>query len=161
MSSEDFSIFISSFDIRNPIRIEWQNVVRSDERERLQLALIYMATDSFHGTEQDQLGIYKAAHSVLPLKGRELRQLANLLSKYTDDIADWLDVFVEALAQSDTANPELTGQVGKALYDYMIAAGESILEDKKFISACFHIYRLGYYQPNWMLALLQSTHKEI
>ena len=159
-SSGVFAKFISSFDFASPSRTEWRNAVCGTERERLQTALLTMATDAFSGTERDQLGIYKAAHSVLPLKGSNLRHLADLLTRYPDDVTEWLDVFVEALDQPEASKSELAGRVLQTLHNHVMAVGDTGTVDRRLFCACYQVYRLGY-RPSWILEMVKEVEEEI
>jgi hypothetical protein len=156
MSETIFSRLIDHIDLRNINRSAWQNAVTGQERFVLQSALLELAQESFEGTELDLLGIYKAAHAVLPLQGDSLIQLAFMLAEHPNEIRDWLDVFVEALAQPELRNSALPGRVLEILYDYLNTPQNGASEDPKFISTCRNLYFLGY-QAGWMVDLLRKT----
>ncbi|MGI6544697.1 MAG: hypothetical protein ACOX44_16935 [Limnochordia bacterium] len=60
----------------------WRALATGEARSALQQYLLSVAAGAHVGTRADSLGIYMAAHSVLPLHGRDLDQLATLMIEY-------------------------------------------------------------------------------
>jgi hypothetical protein len=60
----------------------WRSLVTGEARSALQQFMLGVASGSHVGTRADTLGVYMAAHSILPLHGRDLDQLATLMIDY-------------------------------------------------------------------------------
>lgn len=154
MTQNEFSELAHRLDLSRIDRMRWRDAVRGSEREKLQQALLQLASDDFQGTERDLLGVYQAAHSVLPLKGWHLGELARLLVRHRQSIEEWFDVLVEALADKNIGHPGLQAAVLRALGEFWANHPDGVV-DRRFVCACRQVYRLGY-RPKWLVDLVAS-----
>ena len=146
--------FAAQVDVTNVSRAQWRAVCRSSERAQWQDLLLQLAEGAETASKAERLGLYKAAHAVLPLHGQPLAALAELLLAAWEHLApdlEWADVLVTTLAER-RADARLTPALLEALGRLHSCAANSGPEARKAGWIAYYVQRCGY-NPPWLVAL--------